>query len=108
MMSPSKPGTKKKYKPAVCNDNMTFQECELAVLRQAVDESETNQGAKIATSPEVVKIIEILEDFLFRKKLLCYGGTAINNILPKEAQFYDRSVEIPDYDFFSPNSLEDA
>ena len=107
-MSPSKTGTKKKYKPVACNDNMTFQECELAVLRQAVDESEANQGAKIATSPEVVKIIEILEDFLFRKKLLCYGGTAINNILPKEAQFYDRSVEIPDYDFFSPRALEDA
>jgi hypothetical protein len=106
--SSSKPRTQKKYKPAACNDKMTFQECEMAVLRQVVDESETRQGAKIANSPEVVQIIQILEDFLFRKKLMCYGGTAINNILPKQAQFYDRSVEIPDYDFFSPNALEDA
>ena len=98
----------RKYKPAICNDKMTFQECEMAVLRQVVDESETRQGAKIANSPEVVQIIQILEDFLFRKKLMCYGGTAINNILPKQAQFYDRSVEIPDYDFFSPNALQDA
>lgn len=100
--------TKKRYKPAVCDDKMTFQECEMAVLRHAVDESEKRQGSKIANSPEVVKIIEILEDFLVRKKLMCYGGTAINNILPKQAQFYDRSVEIPDYDFFSPNALKDA
>ena len=73
--------SKKKYNPVVCNDKMTFQECELAVLRQAVDESEKMQGAKVATSPDVQQIIQILEDFLVRKKLICYGGTAINNIL---------------------------
>lgn len=100
--------TQKKYKPSVCTDKMTFQECEMTVLRQVVDESETRQGAKIANSPEVIQIIQILEDFLFRKKLICYGGTAINNILPKQAQFYDKNVEIPDYDFFSPRALEDA
>ncbi len=99
---------KRKYKPQVCNDQMTFQECELAVLRQAVDESEKNQGAKIATSPDVQKIIEILEEFLIRKRLICYGGTAINNILPKHAQFYDRDLEVPDYDFYSPHAMEDA
>lgn len=99
---------KRKYKPTVCNDNMTFHECELAVLRQAVDESEKQQGAKIATSPEVQRIIEILEDFLIKKRLICYGGTAINNILPKEAQFYDRDVEVPDYDFYSSRAMEDA
>lgn len=98
----------RKYKPAVCNDQMTFQECELAVLRQAVDESEKKQGAKIATSPDVQKIVEILEDFLIKKRLICYGGTAINNILPKQSQFYDRDLEVPDYDFFSPRAMEDA
>ena len=99
---------KRKYNPSACNDNMSFQECELAVLRQAVDKSEKQQGAKIATSPDVQQIIQILEDFLVRKKLICYGGTAINNILPKEAQFYDRNLEVPDYDFFSDHAMEDA
>lgn len=97
-----------KYKPVVCNDRMTFQECELAVLRQAVDESEKLQGAKIANSPDVQKIIQILEDFLIKKKLICYGGTAINNILPKHAQFYNRDIEVPDYDFYSDHAMEDA
>jgi hypothetical protein len=39
---------------------------------------------------------------------VCYGGTAINNILPEMAQFYDKKTEIPDYDFYSPNALEHA
>ena len=42
------------------------------------------------------------------KKRICYGGTAINNILPFEYQFYDKNVELPDYDFFSPEPLKDA
>ena len=36
------------------------------------------------------KKINIVEDFLKRKRLICYGGTAINNILPKKDQFYKR------------------
>jgi len=99
---------KNKYIPPVCNDKMTFQECELAVLRQAVDDSEKLQGAKIATSPDVQDIIQKLEDFLVRKKLICYGGTAINNILPKESQFYNLDIEVPDYDFYSSRAMEDA
>jgi hypothetical protein len=87
---------------------MTFQDCELAILREAVDESDKQKGEEIATSEEVKKILLIVENFLKRKRLICYGGTAINNILPKQAQFYNRDVEIPDYDFFSSNALEDA
>ena len=91
-----------------CNDEMTFQECELAILRQSVDESEKLQGEKIANSEEIKKIIDILEKFLIRKKCICYGGTAINNILPKIAQFYDKSIQIPDYDFYSLDAMNDA
>ena len=49
-----------------------------------------------------------LENFLRKKKLICYGGTAINNILPKNDRFYDFDKEIPDYDFFSKDALDDA
>jgi hypothetical protein len=87
---------------------MTFQDCELAILRHAVDENEATLGEKIANSEDVKAIIKILENFLVRKKCICYGGTAINNILPKYAQFYNRDIEIPDYDFFSNNALDDA
>jgi len=92
----------------ICDKSMKFEDCELAILRHAVDENEKVQGRKIANSDEVKKIIGIVEDFLIKKKRICYGGTAINNILPKYDQFYDRDLEIPDYDFFSKNALEDA
>lgn len=87
---------------------MTFTDCELAILRHAVDESEKKQAQKITNTEEIKKMIHILEDFLKRKKCICYGGTAINNILPKFAQYYDRDIEIPDYDFYSKTPLEDA
>lgn len=100
--------TKKKYINDECDDAMTFQECELAILRHAVDENENTLGEKKANSEDVKTIIKILEKFLVRKKCICYGGTAINNILPKYAQFYNHEIEIPDYDFFSNRALDDA
>jgi hypothetical protein len=87
---------------------MKFEDCELAILRNAVDETEKIKGEQTANSEDVKKILAILESFLKKKRLVCYGGTAINNILPKHAQFYNRDVEIPDYDFFSANALQDA
>jgi len=97
-----------KYDDVNCNNDMTFEECELAILRHAVDETEKIQQDKIANSEEVKKMIDIVESFLREKKCICYGGTAINNILPKSVQFYDRELEIPDYDFFSPIALQHA
>ena len=99
---------KDKYKNAACNNKMTFQECEMAILRIAVDENEKAQGRKIVNNDDIKNILKIVEDFIVDKKLICYGGTAINNILPKEAQFYNKETEIPDYDFFSTNALEDS
>lgn len=95
-------------KPNICNSDMTFEDCELAILRQAVDENRKMQGQKMANSEEIQKIIKILEDFLIKKQCICYGGTAINNILPSDAQFYDRSIETPDYDFYSIDPMNDA
>ena len=100
--------TGNKYNNPECDNSMTFQDCELAILRHAVDENEATLGEKMANSEDVKAIIKILENFLVRKKCICYGGTAINNILPKYAQFYNRDIEIPDYDFFSNNALNDA
>ena len=91
----------------VCN-GLKFSDCELVILRMAVDKAETKIGKRIVTSDDVKHIISIVEDFLKKKSLICYGGTAINNILPQEDQFYNKDVEIPDYDFFTTNALEDA
>ena len=91
-----------------CRKNMSFRDCELLILRLAVDNIGKKTGKDKIDNPEIKTIIDIVEDFLKTTKRICYGGTAINNILPLEAQFYDKDVEFPDYDFFSPDPLNDA
>jgi hypothetical protein len=90
------------------NKQKSLEDKELEILRQAVDKAERKSGRKLVESEQIQNIITIVENFIRKKKLICYGGTAINNILPTEDQFYDRSVELPDYDFFSHNALNDA
>jgi len=46
---------------------LTFSDCELAILRTAVDKAEEIQGRQTANSPEVKSIINIVENF-FKKK----------------------------------------
>ena len=87
---------------------LKFSDCELAILRQAVDKAEEKIGKRVVNSREIQQIIAIVEDFLKKKSLICYGGTAINNILPIDDQFYNKEIEVPDYDFFSTNALNDA
>lgn len=88
--------------------NMSFEEKELEILRNAVDLVEKRKGEKVIQDPKVQEIISIVEKFIADKKLVCYGGTAINNILPDDAQFYNKDIELPDYDFYSDNALDCA
>jgi hypothetical protein len=87
---------------------LKFSDCELAILRQSVDKAEEKIGKRIVNSREIQQVITIVEDFLKKKSLICYGGTAINNILPIDDQFYNKEIEVPDYDFFSTDALHDA
>ena len=90
------------------NKRLTLEEIELMILRTAVDKINKKVGRKVLNSPQVKDIIDIVELFLKDTGRICYGGTAINNLLPKDDQFYDKEVELPDYDFFSPDALNDA
>jgi len=87
---------------------MTFEECELTILRSAIDKAEKIYSRQIIENPEIKKIIDIVEKFLKSRQLICYGGTAINNILPVKDQFYDKELELPDYDFYSKSPVDDA
>ena len=98
----------KKYDTDLCDDTMTFDECEQTVLRNAVDRIKDLEGRKIVNSEQVQKILKILEDFLRRKKLICYGGYSIHVLLPKFAKLYNQEAEIPDYDVYSKDPLSDA
>jgi hypothetical protein len=62
-------------------------------------ESENNRVA--AKDPGTITSLAVVKDFLKEHRVLCYGGTAINNLLPKKDQFYNPEEDVPDYDFFS-------
>ena len=79
---------------------------EIEILRHAVDNIANDDAYKKANDDNIKNMINILENFLKKNKILCYGGTAINNLLPNDKQFYNKNLEIPDYDFFSPNALK--
>jgi hypothetical protein len=85
-----------------------LEDLEQELVKQAVENIATRIGAKKTNDPKMKDIIAIVERFIKKRELVCYGGTAINNILPEMAQFYDKKTEIPDYDFYSPNALEHA
>ena len=86
-----------------CGKNVAFEDCELAILRMAVDNIDKREGEIKLKRPEIKEIIKIVEEFIIKKQLVCYGGTAINAVVgirsPND-QFYDMNIEFPDYDFF--------
>jgi hypothetical protein len=97
-----------KYDNEHCNNKMTFEECELAILRGAVDKNDKNIKKQFIQSQDIKKLSIIIEKFLIKRKTICYGGSAINAILPKSAQIYDKEFDAPDYDFFVINGVESA
>ena len=47
-----------------CDKSMSFEECELAILRAAVDKIDKKTGTKKINNPEVQEIIEIVESLV--------------------------------------------
>ena len=54
-----------------------------------------------ASSEATKTVMAIVEKFIASKRVMCYGGTAINNLLPDKDKFYNPITDIPDYDMFS-------
>jgi len=77
-------------------------------LEYVIKEGQKRVDYTAANDPDVIKAIESVERFLRRKRRVCYGGQAINALLPKGRQFYDSKYTIPDYDFFSPDMHGDV
>lgn len=78
-----------------------------SILENAI---EINKKIQKKQKKQIIQndIIDLLEEFIKHNGLVCYGGIAINAILPKAKQFYNKQLDIPDYDFFSPNALNHA
>ena len=70
-------------------------------ITKIVKDLETENNRVAAKDPGTVTSLSVVKNFLKTHRVLCYGGTAINNLLPKEDQFYNPEEDVPDYDFFS-------
>ena len=53
------------------------------------------------------KIFNLIENYISKKELICYGGTAINAHLPSNKKIYEY-IDIPDYDCYSSDAINDA
>ena len=78
---------------------------ELNIVKLVANMAEEKYTNKM--TPKTFSIIKTVEEFISKNNLICYGGMAINNILPKRDQFYSNK-EFPDYDFFSNDALKHA
>lgn len=61
-----------------------------------------------AEDTESRKIVNIMEDFLRTKGRVAYGGAAINAHMSPKNKFYDPALNLPDYDFMTPDPLQDC
>ena len=75
-------------------------------LQGIIDKLQLENDKKAAANPIVKKSLAIVKTFLQTHPVLCYGGTAINNLLPEKDRFYDPLTTIPDYDFYSKTPQE--
>lgn len=80
----------------------------VAVAKAAALEAADHQELFAAEDTEARKIVDTMERFLRIKSRVVYGGAAINAHLPSDKKFYDPSLYLPDYDFLTPDPLQDC
>lgn len=77
-------------------------------LEKIIDHLSLENDKKAAANPVTKQSLSIVHQFLKDHPVMCYGGTAINNLLPEEDRFYDPETTVPDYDFYSRTPQEHA
>ena len=80
----------------------------VGLARAAAAEAANYQERFAAEDTEARKIVDIMERFLRVKSRVVYGGAAINAHLPPDKKFYDPRLYLPDYDFMTPDPLQDC
>lgn len=70
-------------------------------IERIADIAQEEIDKETANNPVIKALLALVEDFLMSRRVMCYGGTAINNLLPPKDRFYKPDKDIPDYDFFS-------
>uniref|UniRef100_A0A6C0E6K8 Poly(A) polymerase catalytic subunit domain-containing protein n=1 Tax=viral metagenome TaxID=1070528 RepID=A0A6C0E6K8_9ZZZZ len=80
----------------------------VSLVKAAAAEAADFQERFAAEDTEARKIVDIMEHFLRIKGRVVYGGAAINAHLSPATKFYDPKLYLPDYDFMTPDPLQDC
>ena len=80
---------------------------QINIIKQASELAQSKIDYASAHEDNIIRAIDVVEEFLRKKHRLCYGGQAINAHLPAKYKFYDPEYSIPDFDFFTPSSNSD-
>lgn len=78
------------------------------LVHAAAQEAAEYQERFAAEDTEARKIVDIMERFLRSKGRVVYGGAAINAHMSPANKFYDPRLNLPDYDFLTPDPLQDC
>jgi hypothetical protein len=54
-----------------------------------------------------IDMFDDVKKFIIKRKRILYGGTALNELLPLKDKFYS-SIQLPDFDVYSPSPKQDA
>lgn len=77
-------------------------------LEKVIEQLTLENDKKAASNPITKQSLAVVAQFLKDHPVMCYGGTAINNMLPPGERFYDPETTVPDYDFYSKTPQEHA
>lgn len=81
-------------------------EKEELLLKNAVAKAtDRNNAIQIKSDKHLEDILNIVRRFIQTEKVLCYGGTAVNAVLPRKDRFYNNRLDMPDYDFLSIDAI---
>jgi len=56
----------------ICNKDMSFQDCELAILRMSVDKAQEKVARRAVASPASTELTNIVEELIIEKGLVPY------------------------------------
>lgn len=80
----------------------------VALAKAAAAEAADFQERFAAEDTESRKIVDIMERFLRNRGRVVYGGAAINAHMSAKNKFYDPALNLPDYDFMTPDPIQDC
>ena len=80
----------------------------VALIKSAAEEAANFQNRFAAEDVEARKIVTVMEQYLRERSRIVYGGAAINAYMSPKTKFYDPRLYLPDYDFMTPDPLQDC